>query len=95
MKKEPITVGNATMFATLIPVNVVFEDIFAPADKKDGLLADRFRVLEIDGAYLTIHERIYEDRPSHQSYKAFLTKRESLEYVELFGVEVPKDEEEE
>jgi len=93
-KKDPVTVGNTTMFAVTIPVNIAFDEIFdAPEGTPNEIVAERFQVLEVDGAYLVIQETIFSDKPSKQEYKAFVMREDAFSYLELFGIEHDEKEE--
>lgn len=92
MKKDAITVGNTTMFATQIPVNVLFDEIYAYEEDEDGVIAERFKILEIDGSHLVMRESISSTEPAAQEFMAFCTEDEAFEYLRMFGIE--EDEEE-
>ena len=91
--KEPITVGNTTMFAKTIPVNILFDQIYDTMEgSPDEVVGERFQALEIDGAYLVVVETIFSEKPSKQEYKAFLTREDAFEYLKMFGVEIDDPE---
>ena len=93
MKKDAITVGNCTMFATQIPVNILFDEIYAYEVEEEGILAERFKVLEIDGSHLVMREYISETEPSGQEFMAFCTEEDAFEYLRMFGIEEEDKEE--
>lgn len=95
MKKDPVTVGRTTMYATTVPVNTVFDQIYDPPSFPAELVGDRFQILEIDGYYLVIHEMIYNEvKPAKQEFKCFIELDDAKEYLKMFGVEFEEDENE-
>lgn len=87
-KKDAITVGNTTMYATTVPVNIIFDEVYDPPSFPAELLADRFQIMEIDGYYLVIHELIENKvQKARQEFKCFLTLKEAQSYLEMMGVE--------
>lgn len=94
VKKDAITVGNTTMFATQIPVNVLFDEIYAAEGEEEGIIGERFKILEIDGAHLVMRESISETEPAVQEFIAFCTEDDAFEYLRMFGIEEEQGEEE-
>ena len=92
LKKDPIKVGNTTMFATTVPVNVIYDEVYDPPTFPAELVADRFQILELDGYYLVVHEMIYQKiQPAKQEFKCFLGLDDAKSYLKMFGVEFEED----
>ena len=87
---ETIKIGQTTMFAKTVPVNILFEDIY---DTPEGCphIGERFELLEIDGIYLIVMQAIFSEKPSIHSYKAFSTKEDAKEYLSLLGVAIDQE----
>lgn len=86
MTLETITVGKVTMKANTIPVTVLFDQVFLT-------YKDRYTVIEVDGAYIVTYETGIDPEPSNRQYKAFLTQRDALDFLTIFGIDVEgKDE---
>ncbi len=86
MTLETITVGKVTMKANTMPVTVLFDEFFLT-------IKDRYTIIEVDGAYIVIYELAIDPEPSNRQYKAFLTQREAIDFLTLFGIDIEgKDE---
>ena len=93
MQKDTVTHKGATMFAKTIPVQLIFDEIYEPTDFPEEVIAERFKVIEVDGAYIVLHECIRETKPSTQEFKAFCLEDDAFSYLEMLGVERDKQDE--
>jgi hypothetical protein len=93
MKKNAISVGKNTIYATTVPVNTLLDHVYNAPSFPTDLEGDRFQLLEIDDYYLVIHEMLYlEAKPAKQEFKCFTDLDDAKEYLRMFGVKVDEDE---
>ncbi len=86
MTLETITVGKVTMKANTMPVTILFDESFIT-------MKDRYTMIEVDGAYIVIYESEIDPEPCHRQYKAFLTQKDALDFLTLYGIDIEgKDE---
>jgi hypothetical protein len=93
MTKEEITVGRCVWKAETIPVKVYLDDVFDPPDYPGELIRSRFTLLEVEGAYLVIIHDSYSNKPSKREYKGFMSLDDAKSFLEMFGIEFPKENE--
>jgi hypothetical protein len=91
MKKQEITVGCNTMYATTLPVEVMFDEICDDICYHDRLMANRFQVLNIDGHILVINESIYSDKAPEFEYRCFMYTADAKDYLKMLGVDWHSD----
>jgi hypothetical protein len=86
MEKETLRVGRTSQCVSTVPVNCIFDEIYDSPSFPTDIIVDHFRILEVDGYYITIHESLYKTQVSDQFYKCFLSLSDAQSYLEMFGI---------
>lgn len=84
---ETLRVGRTIMRNKTVPVEMIFEETSRASDSPPDVIADRFRVLEIDGYYLVIQKTIFRNAEATEDYKSFMSEADAFDYLKELGVE--------
>lgn len=88
MEKSQIKVGNTTMYAVTVPVNLILDRL---EFRNPRFRVERFRLIETDGYYIISIEHYHLEEKVEMTDICFITEEDAWSYLEMYGIDRKDD----